>query len=225
MTTTRALSALLLALAVGACATKTPDRVADARTPTEHFEAKARPASPEMLLAIHAQGLSDTQADALAALAADWQDSEGGPIVVRTPAGGANGASAFRAAETARTFLINRGVPQDRVVIEGYDPKGEAGAPLRLTYVRYQAVVPACGRVWSNVAHSADNEVQRNFGCAVTANFAAQVANAGDLAAPRDMSPPDAMRRQTVLDKYRKGEVTGAEKDTQASGAISKAVQ
>jgi pilus assembly protein CpaD len=58
----------------------------------------------------------------------------------------------------------------------------------------------------------------------VTANIAAQVANPEDLLGPRPETPIDSGRRATVLDKYRKGEVTASAKDEQSNGIISKAV-
>jgi pilus assembly protein CpaD len=58
----------------------------------------------------------------------------------------------------------------------------------------------------------------------VTANLAAQVANPEDLLGPRDETPIDSGRRATVLDKYRKGEVTSSAKDEQSNGVVSKAV-
>ena len=45
------------------------------------------------------------------------------------------------------------------------------------------------------------------------------------VARPRGLDPADAGRRMTVIDKYRKGEKTGAEHDEQASGAVSNAVK
>jgi pilus assembly protein CpaD len=69
------------------------------------------------------------------------------------------------------------------------------------------------------------NDVQPNFGCAVTANMAAQIANPADLARPQHATPADAARRSLVLDKYRKGQITSSEKDDQAKGVVSDAIK
>ena len=50
------------------------------------------------------------------------------------------------------------------------------------------------------------------------------MADPGDLLGPRRMTPQDGARRQDVLDKYRRGEVTSAKSDPTASGKISSAV-
>lgn len=215
-------SVVLAALCLSACATSgAPDRLVDARTPTEHFKATATSQAETLALAVHAQGLSSNQADALIAFLDTWRDAEGGAITVQTPLAGADTSSAYRAAEAARSFLLGQGVPPSLIVMAGYDAAAEAGAPVRIAYTSYQAVVPRCGLQWTNIAHSARNEVQPNFGCAITANMAAQVANPADLVRPADLGPSDAQRRLFALDKYRKGEVTSSAADAQAKGTVS----
>lgn len=226
----RALTFCLLAAAatasLSACATKVPDRIGKAKTPTEHFQARAVAADQEIRLAVHAQGLSATQAEALSQFAQDWMEAEGGTITLSAPTGGPNAGAAFRTAEGARAFLIDQGVPGDRLVIAGYDGRAEPGpGVLKVSYTHYKAVVPSCGKTWTNIAHSATNDVQPNFGCAVTANMAAQIADPADLAHPRQSTPADAGRRAVVLDKYRKGQITSSEADDKAKGTISSAIK
>jgi len=74
-----------------------------------------------------------------------------------------------------------------------------------------RAVVPTCGTAWTNLARTGSNAGQANFGCAVNANLAAQIANPRDIVTPRTMTPADAGRRAVVFDAYRKGEQTAAE--------------
>ena len=210
---------------LSACATKVPDRVADARTPTEHFEAHAIQSDEEIRLAVHAQGLSPRQGEAVASFASGWRDAEGGMITLSAPAGGADGAAAFRMAQGVEDALIRQGVAADHIRIVSYEAKGDPAAPMRVSYRRYQAVVPACGRAWTNIAHSADNDVQPNFGCAVTANMAAQIADPADLLRPRETTPADVQRRAVMLDKYRKGQTTSSDADDKARGAVSNVIR
>lgn len=224
----RSLTPLALAALCGlsACATKVPDRIGNsAKTPTEHFQARAEPSDTEIRLAVHAQGLSANQAEALARFAADWSDQGGGTITLRAPTGGADAGAAFRTTEGARHFLIEQGVPDDAIIVAGYDAKAEPAPVLHIAYSSYRAIVPSCGKTWTNMARSASNDVQPNFGCSVTANMAAQIADPADLARARPMTPADAARRATVLDKYRKGQVTASEKDDQAKGVVSDAIK
>ncbi|HEY3696291.1 CpaD family pilus assembly protein [Phenylobacterium sp.] len=222
----RSLVAAGLAATLGACATKVPGADDQALTPTQRFEAKVTSRPEEVLLAVHAQGLSPRQGGALSKLADDWRGDEGGVIGIQAPAAGVDPGAAYRMSEATRGFLISRGVPADKIEIVGYDPAGSADGPppLRVGYLRYHAEIPECGKTWTNIARSWKNDVQPNFGCAVTANMAAQMADPADLLGPRAMAPQDATRRQEVLDKYRKGEVTSSAKDDKADGAISRAV-
>ncbi len=222
MTLHPTLAVLLAALSLSACATASvPDRLAEARTPTEHFRATATASEEEIALAVHSQGLSANQATALLDFIDGWREAQGGAITLQTPAGGAASGAAYQASEATRSFLLAKGVPARLINMTDYDAAAETGAPVRLTYTRYQVTVPRCGQEWTNIAHSSQNQVQPNFGCAITANMAAQIANPADLVRPADMTPADAQRRVYTLDKYRRGEVTSSAEDRQAKGAIS----
>jgi len=216
-----------LALAVSGCLSRPmPDAVKDPRTPTEQFALKVTSSPEEMRLAVHAQGLSSNQASALESFVAEWREGGGGAVRVQAPGGeGAATGPAYRTAEGARTRLIELGVPGEAVEVVGYDAAGAAGAPVLVSFQRQEVDIPQCGQRWTNIAHSATNKVQGNFGCAVTANMGAQIANPADLAAPRTMDPADAARREVTLEKYRKGEVTSAAPNPQAGGEISNAVR
>jgi pilus assembly protein CpaD len=223
---------LILALAalagVSGCATMPPvKRVAAEKPPTvlDAYKPRAFPADAEIQLAVHGQGLSTTQADALGQFASEWDGDQGGVITLRAPDGGPNAGAAFRTAEGARAFLIRQGVPEDQIVISGYDARGLTDPNLLMTYTHYKADIPTCGKTWTNLANTMVNEPNSNFGCAVNANFAAQLANPGDLVRPRTSTPSDAGRRLTVLDLYRKGETTSSATDEASKGTLSNAVQ
>jgi pilus assembly protein CpaD len=91
-------------------------------------------------------------------------------------------------------------------------------------YMRFHAKGPDCGRGWDDITANHANRPYANFGCATTANMAAQIANPADVVAPHAADPADAGRRQTVLDHYRKGELTSSVHDDQANGAVSRVV-
>jgi pilus assembly protein CpaD len=103
-------------------------------------------------------------------------------------------------------------------------PSSSATPPIIVGFTRYEAHGPQCGH-WESFTKDYENRPSNNFGCAVTANFAAMIANPADLATPRPMTPADANRRETILEKYRKGEQTSTSKDAQANGAVSSVLQ
>lgn len=220
--------ALALTAALSAC-TATPPlqavQISMARTPTELWKADVTTQPEEIRLAVRAQGLSPNQAGALTTFADTWRSADGGEVVVQAPVGGPDPGAVSRSGESARSFLVEQGVPANAIRLIGYDAKGDVAAPLVVGFLRYAVNVPACGRSWTNIAHSMTNQVQPNFGCAVTANMAAQVANPADLATPRTLDPADAQRRAVVLDKYRKGELTSSEADEKAKGTVSLVVK
>jgi len=215
---------LLAAAVVGlaGCASAPPEQGPSktAATETQQWidKIKVTSAPDEIVLAPHATGLSANQGSALEALVGRWLEAEGRELVVTAP----NSAGAM--ATQVRDRLITLGAPGARVRVVGFDPTGPEDNTIRVGFLRYEAQPLRCGERWENLTATRNNKAYENFGCAMAANIAAQVANPEDLIRPRDTTPVDAGRRDTVLGKYRRGEITSAAKDDQASGAISKAI-
>jgi pilus assembly protein CpaD len=110
------------------------------------------------------------------------------------------------AADTGQAVLAAMrgfGVPAGSARIHAIQG-GEAG-PVRVGYSRYVAVGPQCAGKWSDVVRTAENQPMRSFGCSVTANAAAQVANARDLVEPQPADMADARRRVLQTNSYREG--------------------
>ena len=207
------------ALAAGCAAPARSPSGFVALTPTEQFAIEVRSTADEILLAPHGT-LSPAQESALAALADRWRDAGEGPIIVHATHGGAGMHTAHAAAHA----LQAAGVPSPFVRIEpGEAPADGPPPPVRVGYSRLVAVGPQCANLWGDLRHTAANEPQPAFGCAVTANIAALVADPRDLVTPRASYPADAVRRATVLEKYRKGEQTGAERSDDERGDVSAA--
>ncbi len=219
----RLVLSLLAAATLSACGSAIGDvgpRPGEALTPTAQFPLKVKGAPDEIRLAVHAGGgLSPAQRDALEDIASRWMDHGGGPILVRAPLKNADSAATYAASMAAVTFLLSAGVPSERVERVGYDPGAEAPAPLIVGFEAFDPVIQACGRQWKNLTSTKDNKPGSNFGCAVSSNMAAQIANPADIAAPRAVDSADAARRSTVLQKYRQGGA-GAQ-DSQGSGAAA----
>jgi pilus assembly protein CpaD len=219
-------TAIVLVLAgvcLTACAESAKPRM-EAVTPTEQFAIEVQSEPVTLQLAPHQSGASRRQADALAALADRWSDQGGGEIVIQTPVRDGDPAAAYRTASDARDILLSRGIPAGKLRMASYTAPESSLPTILVTYPRYKAEGPACGRAWGNLTANHDNRPYNNFGCSVTANVAAQIDNPADLLSPRDLDPPDATRRQNTLDGYRKGGVTSTLKDVQASGAVSSVV-
>ena len=131
--------------------------------------------------------------------------------MIGVPSGSPNEGAAVRAVGDIRELITYYGFSEANVAIEPYRDR-DAGAPVRLSYLRYVAEGPECGRWTTNLADDYRNLPYPNFGCAQQRNLAAQIANPADLLGPRTMEPADQERRSVVFDKYRQGRITGAEK-------------
>ncbi|QUD86744.1 CpaD family pilus assembly protein [Phenylobacterium montanum] len=223
----RTLAWIALAASAAACATppaKPDPVVAKGLTPTQNFKIAVTQSPDEIQLAAHASGLSERQGEALEAFAGRWRETSGHEVTIRAPSG--DGHDASHAVMAIEERLQSLGVAPALIHITAYDqPAGATGPVIQVAFTRYQAEGPRCGRDWQDFTKTGGNEVNSNFGCAITANTAAMVANPADLAGPRAMDDADAGRRETVLNKYRQGLVTSSAKDEQATGAVSNVVQ
>lgn len=192
-------------------------------TPTQRFTLQVEPGVERVALAVRDQGLSFNQQAAIVDMANRFA-LEGAPVIrVEIPSG--QDALAADMGWRVKAHLEQIGVPAYQVEVVGYaapDPR----APVLLGYESLRAVVPQCGTQWTNLTRTANNQTQANFGCAVTANLAAQIANPRDIIQPRTMTPIDGGRRAVVFDNYRKGEATAATREQLLSNQqVSQAVQ
>jgi pilus assembly protein CpaD len=217
--TLTAAAALLAACAHG----PQSDRTATTALDSWEKQIQVTPQPDEIRLGSHATGLSGPQMAALAALGDRWLQAEGREILIQAPDKSADPAGAYRIWTESRDFLVRQGVPAGRIRVASYAADAASAQPVIVGFQVYVAQGPTCGS-FGNLARSAGNTPYDNFGCALAANIAAQVANPQDLLDPRDMTPADAARRGTVMTKYRAGEPTSTVADKQASGQVSQVV-
>jgi len=215
-------SLAVMALCAGAGVAKA-DKVVE-RTPvtsTEHYGIQVKLAPQELLIAAHASGLSLPQTAALRDFGWRWMNADRAPITVSAPEHGPDSAGVYRTASAARDYLIEQGVPAPAIQIVGYDAGGDEHAPIRVSFTHYEAVGPQCGLSWSNLSDTHSNTSYPEFGCSMTANVAAQVADAADFLGPRASDPTDALRRENVIVAFRQAQVTSTPMDSQANATLS----
>jgi len=219
--------ALVCAVAVTAlagCATHPkPDAPPPPTNVLEHYKAEVTDVPDQLALGVHASGLSDHQKEALADFVNRWRDAEGGRVVLKLPADAVDAAHAKSMTFAVQTQLERLGVPSENIHLETY-AAGAANGPVLASFTRLDAKGPSCAGGWDNLTSTMDNEPYGHFGCALTANIAAQVADPRDLDHPTGLSPADNARREVVIGKYRQGKITSTDKDSQANGATSAAI-
>lgn len=208
---------ILAVLGLAACASDPKSPAVHAVNPGALYVLKADATTDKIAMALHADGLSPAQTAALKELIERRAKVDGGVVTVSLPHGAADAAIAGRTADLVLALLNVQGAPTVRATYESDDPK----APMLVSFTYDKPEIPACGKHWDDLTHTRDNRVQSNFGCAVTANMAAQIANPTDLRHPRGEGPPDVERRMTVLGKYEAGKVTTAdEPDAGPKGVV-----
>ena len=210
---------LILAAALAGCASAPTGPVA--LTPTEQYRIQVSSHPEQIALGLHREGLSTAQKAALGQFVSQWREDGGGVVTLRTPVDGGDPGTASRMNLQVRAYLVGLGVPAERLQVVGYSTNRAPGAPLLASYDRFEAIGPNCSGGWSDLTSTGQNRVFDHFGCATTANIAAQVANARDFLAPAVETPADNARRQVVMGKYRLGIPTSSAKDDQADGKVS----
>ncbi len=190
-------------------------------TPTEQYVLSAQTMVKAVNLRITPQGLSENQRRALDQVAEKAAWTSGQPVDVQIVTG--DDPVAISAGNAIGTYLVGRDV--DSSSLSQYSEPDQPADIVTVNMVFYRAHVETCNQSWENLAKTGSNKPYANFGCALTANLAAQVADPRDLSHPETSDSADASRRSVVLDHYRKGEKTSSDVDDSSKGTISNAIK
>lgn len=212
---------LAAGLAVSGCASMSGNVDAPI-TPLSRYSLQVEPGLDRIALAVHEQGLSSNQHAALRSLAARYSASGAGHVRIESPAG--DDPAAVGQAYAVRAYLQASGVPEDRIQMAAYaapDPR----APVLAGFETLRASVPDCAAEVRNMAGRSSNQSSGGFGCAITANMAAQIADPRDILGARPMTPADSGRAAVVFDNYRRGQISSTPQEPLVNGRISGAVE
>lgn len=131
-------------------------------------------------------------------------------IVIAAPTG------AEPAADLVRAELESRGVADARI-----EPAASAAAGVSLRFERLIAIGPDCHGFGAQNMRDDAHQPWRGFGCAQQANLAAMIADPADLVSPAAATQADAARRATILQRYRAGQSTHAERSRDERASVS----
>ncbi|WP_292230524.1 CpaD family pilus assembly protein [Brevundimonas sp.] len=215
-----AIALVFAATALGACATSVPTQPA-ALNSLSNYVLEVEPGLDRIALAVHDNGLSANQQAALSSLVQRFAAEQADVIRIEGPSGG-DPVSA-QIAWSVRDVLTGMGVPSERVVVMAYNAPNPR-APVLAGFETLRAHIPNCATAPTQLGGSWSNRTSPDFGCAVTANLAAQIANPRDIVQPRGMTGADQGRRSKVFEMYRAGTATSAPQEELVNGRISKAV-
>lgn len=148
-----------------------------------------------------------------------------GPLVLSLPAASANPQLAVTALAEARTIAWDKGIQYDEISGTSHGGGAAYSQPMILAFQVYEAVAPACASLASlDFADVASNNNLPTLGCSIRTNLAAMIADPAGLLGNRPLAQSDMLRREVILEKFRLGEPTAAERSNQESGAVSDAV-
>ncbi len=165
--------------------------------------------------------LSDADRDRLGRLAEESLRRGAGPVQVTAGARPGEEDAALAFAQTLADTLRAWGVGGVSVaVVGGADAVPQPGiAQVRVPV--WEAKAPECGTFERGLNPDYGNAPHSNWGCSIQRNKALMVQNPADLVRARESSGRDGGRAGTVLDKYGKGEATGAAKEQSTGGSTS----
>jgi len=122
-------------------------------------------------------------------------------------------------ATAVRDALNQSGVSPASVVDAEY--RGGGQRDIILSYIHYVATPSACG-IWEGLRERDYRNMRSpNFGCAAQNNLAAMIGDPHDLIAPADMTPPDSATRIQSVAKYRAGQDTSSQTNSEVSAQVS----
>jgi pilus assembly protein CpaD len=201
------------ALSLAACSTPAFNGPEQAFDLNARYPISVQPRMMSLALPYNGQAALDQNTGGqLSRFAEDYLTHGSGSIGVAGP----NNAASNLVVES----LLEIGVVRTQIMV-GPNTGAAANNDIRVTYIRYVAEVPPCGDWSTNLAISASNTRPPNFGCATQHNIAAMVADPRDLVAPDTSGQADAQRRLTILERYRAGEPTAAQRTDAQSAGVS----
>ena len=133
-----------------------------------------------------------------------------GHLVITVPATGQQ--QTLTKAKRIVDHTLGRGLRSGEVSLRVATAESSDRGQIVLSYDTFVVRVPECGDWSKESSHDATNSVHSNFGCAMQRNVALMIANPADLVAPRMAGLRDATRSNQVIQLYRAGEVTIAER-------------
>lgn len=211
----------LLALSLAGCTFPIANGADQLPQMNNRFPIKVEPQVASMVVPVGMDGaLQARDVDRVRAFAEIWKARGYGQLSIS-----AEGASAGDASlREVRALLAAANIPDASVRVSAQGSgQADKATSVVLTYMTDKAVAESCDANWSeNIGEEPRNLPWRDFACASQQNLAALLEDPRDLIEPREQDPADAMRRGTVLDKYRKGEPTAAQTDSsQEGGTVS----
>jgi len=223
----RAAAAAGCALFIGGCTT---DQVATSSdVPTDYrlrhpITLQESNHTVELFIGSNRGELNPTQRAQVLSFGVSWKHEATGGVVVERPVGSSNERASADAMREILSILAASGMPPQSVAVRTYAATGPSLATIRIGYPKIAAQTGPCGTWPEDIGPTlnrnyTENQPWWNYGCATQRNLAAMVDNPADLVQPRSETPAYAMRRTTVIEKYRLGQSPATQDSSNAQSA------
>jgi len=193
----------------------------NATLPGSQFRLEVSTTRDVMPFRARVDGLSDNQRQALDKVAARAGWAQDNPITLELFT--SHAPQSINAASEMREYLQSHGVADEDILISHVNDVPDDIVSLNVVTFAMKPIV--CGQRWDNLAATFTNRPDNNFGCSISANFAAQINDPRHVVSPAQSTPVDVNRRNVIMQKYRAGQVTSSETNEAASAKISSAVK
>lgn len=166
--------------------------------------------------------LSATEISRLDSFVRGYQAHGRGKLSVIIP-GNDNGRD--RAVDRGKQIVdhaMTRGLREDEVVLRiDTATGGNTRATIGVSYESFMVSTGECGDWSKESSYDPSNEIYSNFGCSTQRNAVLMIANPADLTSARIADPHDTERSDMVVQQYREGKTTLAERSAAESAAIT----
>jgi len=152
--------------------------------------------------------LSARDQDALGEFLSLYGQFGDGPLYMNVPNQRSAGIS--QTTHMVQNMLGQVGLAGAPVQQGQYQARPNQPAPVVLSYRRLKTVARDCS-INHLITGTYSNQTHETFGCSANANLAAMIEDPRQLIHPHALAPSDMRRRQTVYDKYIRGENPASE--------------
>lgn len=215
----------LIAASISGCSTPAENGPTNLYNVEDKYPIRVEPQVATLVVHVDVDALGIMRGDdaRVHAFAEKWKSRGHGMLSASVPSGSASQKAAKAAMNQIIRLLAENGIAKGSLRISSFGGAGQDdAAPITLSFITDVASAADCGQDWSeNMGFSPRNLPWPEFGCSTQHNLAAMVSDPTDFDGRRALDSADAMRRSTVLQKYREGVPTQTSTTEADSGTVS----
>ena len=164
------------------------------------------------------QDMAATETTQLDGFIGSYLSGGSGQLEIFVPGAGSGQDEALDKGKWIVDHAMTRGLRRDEVALM---VDTEASGQVLVSYVTHVVTVPECRNWYYESSHDQLNRTHPNFGCASQRNTGLMIANPADLIAPRMAQSRDTARDNVIIQLYRAGEVTIAERAEEEEAEVA----